>query len=299
MRSGGRPKKTRQQAIKATKIPVDQYLGNIQNPLEAAAILMISIARMDHGGKVSDTQAEMIKDHLTTQMSLNDKMAHALTSNMREASRELNRAQSTLLPMAKILKREISKSEAQQLRSMLENIANCDSAANRNQTEFISAFEVAMGLAAASTKGFYLAQINIARFTLPPEDTANQHFINSLDAVNAIAEAQDGFVWRLVGNDNNATDIQIYDDPNMIVNMSVWRDLEALFNFVYKNAEHRAIMKRRKEWFENLGFHMALWWVPEGHTPTVEEGLSKLDLLASRGPTSDAFDFKTYFPPET
>src|SRR3546814_8861349 len=95
--------------------------------------------------------------------------------------------------------------------------------------------------------GFELAQINIARFRLPPEHVANRDFMDALDHVNAVAEASDGFIWRLTGDGNDATDVPVTDDPHLIANMSVWRDLDALAAFVYRRPDHLAVMKRRKE----------------------------------------------------
>lgn len=62
--------------------------------------------------------------------------------------------------------------------------------------------------------GYHLAQINIGRFIKPQDDSANADFMNALDAVNAIADASPGFIWRLVGEGNNAADIEVSaDDP--------------------------------------------------------------------------------------
>lgn len=143
----------------------------------------------------------------------------------------------------------------------------------------------------------HLAQINVARFRLPMAHPANKAFIDSLDRVNATAEAQPGFVWRLTGNGGNALDLRAYADPDIAVNMSVWTDLDALAAFVYRNEAHRGIMRRRREWFDPLEVHMALWWVPAGHRPAVTEGVERLDWLRDRGPTAEAFDFRHPFPP--
>lgn len=143
---------------------------------------------------------------------------------------------------------------------------------------------------------FHLAQINIGRFIEPVDHPANADFVANLDRVNAIADAQPGFVWRLKGIGNNASDILPYPaDPHIGINMSVWTDLDSLVAFTYRDPGHREIMKRRKEWFERLEFFMALWWVPAGHIPTIEEGKAKIELLRVLGPTRDAFTFKHPF----
>ena len=139
---------------------------------------------------------------------------------------------------------------------------------------------------------YQLAQLNIARFELPQEHPSNADFVNSLDRVNEIAESQPGFVWRFTGDGNDALDVQAFDDPNVVVNMSVWTDLDALGAFVYRNEEHLAIMRRRREWFDRIKFHLVLWWVEEGHIPTLDEAKRRLEALVKHGPSRDAFTFK-------
>lgn len=143
---------------------------------------------------------------------------------------------------------------------------------------------------------YHLAQLNIARFRLPQEHPDNADFIENLDRVNAIAESQEGFVWRFTGEGNNALDINAFDDPNIASNMSVWKNLESLGAFVYRNKEHREIMRRRKEWFEKIDFFLVLWWVEENLIPTLEEAKEKLEHLEVHGSTEKAFNFKEPFP---
>ena len=142
---------------------------------------------------------------------------------------------------------------------------------------------------------YVLAQLNIAQFKLPQSHPVNADFVNNIDAVNALAEKAPGFVWRLVGEGNDALDIQAFDDPNTVVNMSVWQDMESLAAFVYRNDAHRQIMRRRNEWFEHIEFYLLLWWVPVEHTPNVNEAKSRLAILADKGPTLEAFTFGNPF----
>jgi hypothetical protein len=114
--------------------------------------------------------------------------------------------------------------------------------------------------------------------------------------VNALAEASPGFVWRLKGEGNSATDLQPTTDPLVIPNMSVWEDAESLHQYVYRSA-HTEVMIRRREFFERFdGAFQALWWVPAGTIPTVNDGLSRLWHIDHFGPTSHAFTFKKRFP---
>jgi len=144
--------------------------------------------------------------------------------------------------------------------------------------------------------GYHLAEINVGRLKAPVDHPMIADFKNNLDRINALADGMPGFVWRLVGEGNNATDLQPKpDDPLFAINMSVWTDMDALAGFVYRSA-HRDIMRRRREWFEHMDIYMCLWWVPVGHTPTIEEGMAKLELFERLGPTAEAFAFKTPFP---
>ena len=95
-------------------------------------------------------------------------------------------------------------------------------------------------------------------------------FKAALEPINALADEAHGFVWRLQTEDGDATAIRLYEDERMIVNMSVWESIEALRAFVY-TSDHTAVMRHRKQWFEKLGTYLALWWVPDGHEPTIEE----------------------------
>ena len=143
----------------------------------------------------------------------------------------------------------------------------------------------------------HLAQINVGRLLHPLDDPRMSDFVDNLAAINALAEASEGFVWRLKEEaGGNATGIATSPDPNLIVNMSVWRDAEALFEYVYRSA-HTPMMAKRRQWFDRAsGAYQALWWVEAGHVPTVEEGLSKLWLLDRFGPSPQAFTFKARFP---
>jgi len=143
---------------------------------------------------------------------------------------------------------------------------------------------------------WHLAQINIGRLVAPHDDPQVAGFFADLDRINALADASDGFVWRLVGDGGNATDILPTPDPRLIVNMSVWTDAQALFDFVYRTA-HTAVMAQRRHWFErSTTAYQALWWVVPGTEPSIEEGLARLWRLDRFGPTPQAFTFKTRFP---
>ena len=149
------------------------------------------------------------------------------------------------------------------------------------------------------TEAWQLAQMNIGTMVGPRGDPRVQPFFDALDAVNALAEASPGFVWRLTDESGqNATGIQYAADPLLLVNMSVWESAEALFDYVYRSA-HTGIMAQRRGFFEpppKDRAYQVLWWVPAGTRPTVNDGLAKLWHLDRFGPTPLAFSFKQRFP---
>lgn len=147
------------------------------------------------------------------------------------------------------------------------------------------------------SESWHIAQINVGRLVAPPDDARVRPFFDALDRINALADASPGFVWRLQSDGGNATDIQVTPDPLFIVNMSVWTDPDALFAFVYRSA-HTPEMARRREYFGRFeGAYQAIWWVPAGSLPTVNDGLSRLWSLDRFGPSPQAFTFKSRFPP--
>ena len=108
----------------------------------------------------------------------------------------------------------------------------------------------------------HLAQINVGHALFPLDDRRMHGFMSQLDRINALADRAPGFVWRLQTEAGNATDVKLTEDPAFIVNMSVWTDIDALFDYVYKS-DHREVMALRRHWFRRpAGPYQALWWVP-------------------------------------
>jgi hypothetical protein len=144
---------------------------------------------------------------------------------------------------------------------------------------------------------YELAQLNIGIIKGPMDSPIMAAFAANLDRINALAERSPGFVWRLQTEAGNATAIRPFENENMLVNMSVWRDVESLNTYVYDSA-HVEIMRRRREWFERMDeAFLVLWWVPKGHRPSVTEAIAKLELLRAKGPSPEAFTFRRAFAP--
>jgi hypothetical protein len=148
-----------------------------------------------------------------------------------------------------------------------------------------------------TAQAYHLAQLNIARPVAPPDSPEMAGFYSRLDEVNALADAAPGFVWRLVDDDGaNATALRPYG-PDIMVNLSVWESVEALYDFAYRTA-HLDVVRRRREYFdhEGLAAYAVLWWIPAGTLPSPVEAKARLDLLAREGATPDAFTFRERFP---
>ena len=101
------------------------------------------------------------------------------------------------------------------------------------------------------TDSWHLAQLNIARPRAPLDDPIMAEFMANLERINALGDASPGFVWRLQDDSGNATALEQPFGPEMIVNMTVWEDVEALRAFVFRS-EHTGFLRRRAEWFDKL-----------------------------------------------
>lgn len=143
---------------------------------------------------------------------------------------------------------------------------------------------------------YHLAQVNIGRIRAPLDSDLMQGFVSRLEAINALADGSAGFVWRLQSDAGDATALRPWEDEMILINMSVWENLETLQQYVYRTA-HAEIMRQRREWFERFeGVYMALWWVPRGHIPTVTEAKERLTSLERDGATPFAFTFREPYP---
>jgi hypothetical protein len=145
----------------------------------------------------------------------------------------------------------------------------------------------------------HLAQYNVARLLAPLDDPSIADFVDALEPINALADNAPGFVWRHQTEEGDSTALRPYEDDQIIINFSVWTDADALWEYTYKS-DHVAVFKRRREWFEShLEPHLVMWWIPEGHIPTVEEAAERLRILEANGPSQAAFTFRQRFdPPE-
>ncbi|MGE0599509.1 MAG: DUF3291 domain-containing protein [Dehalococcoidia bacterium] len=142
---------------------------------------------------------------------------------------------------------------------------------------------------------YHVAQYNIAWIKAPLDSPEMADFTDNIARINGLAEKSPGFIWRHQTDEGDSTSIRIRDNDRIIINFSVWADVESLFQFAYYT-NHADYYRRRREWFTHEDDPFAvLWWVPAGHLPTVEEAEQKLAGLKVSGPTPDAFTFKKRF----
>ena len=146
---------------------------------------------------------------------------------------------------------------------------------------------------------YHIAQINIAQAKADKDSEIMSGFISRLDEIHTLADNAEGFVWRLETEDGDDGSISVFNDPLLLIKMSVWQDIDSLRAFVYKSI-HIGLLQNRDAWFDKMGeMHQTIWWVPQGHIPTMQEGKDKLDQSREFGSTAEAFTFGKKFSSPT
>ncbi|MFI7387230.1 DUF3291 domain-containing protein [Streptomyces sp. NPDC049813] len=80
--------------------------------------------------------------------------------------------------------------------------------------------------------------------------------------------------------------------------LSLWTDPHSAFDAIYTGL-HRQALNRRYDWFERTGHpNYVFWWVPDGTTPTWQDGVSRVEHLGDHGPAPHAFTFHHSFTPD-
>ncbi len=140
-----------------------------------------------------------------------------------------------------------------------------------------------------------LAQLNIGRLVAPTDDPRVAEFMDALDRINSLGKRMPGFVWMMQGSGEPGTgntENAVGDDPQHVTNLTVWQDAKSLEEFVW-NTVHRQFYERRHDWFEvKFTMDFAMWWVPAGHRPTLDEALERLEHLREHGDSDHAFGWK-------
>ncbi|WP_124553702.1 DUF3291 domain-containing protein [Methylophilus methylotrophus] len=144
---------------------------------------------------------------------------------------------------------------------------------------------------------YYLVQANIGEWDMSKFSLEKfQEFANLGGHIMQHADPGNGFIWAAgtgFYGDENVT--RVFNNPAIILNLSIWRDLDGLKSFVY-SSNHLLALKSAKKWFKQLDERVyVLWWIKAGDIPTIELAKSKLDLINSIGPSPLAFDFTEPF----
>lgn len=138
----------------------------------------------------------------------------------------------------------------------------------------------------------HLAELNVGRLIAPTDDPRVAEFMAALDRVNGMGKRMPGFVWMMEGSGEPGTgntEVKLEGDERFVANLTVWEDAPSLERFVWQTV-HKQFYDRRAEWFEVLGrMHFVMWWVPEGHRPTIDEAMLRLAHLQAHGDSDHAF----------
>jgi hypothetical protein len=145
----------------------------------------------------------------------------------------------------------------------------------------------------------HIAQLNISRLAAPLDAPQMKEFVDFLEPVNKFAEESPGFVWRMKGQNGEASSLMAspFDDPMIVTNLTVWADIPSLQGFVYKSV-HRYFLQSRKQWFARVdSSQVVMWWVAPGTIPTLADAKARLERLDRDGPTPSGFTFQKAFDP--
>lgn len=144
----------------------------------------------------------------------------------------------------------------------------------------------------------HIAQVDIGRIRAELSDPIMAGFVGRLEEINSWADSAPGFGRRLQTSEGNATYLRPYEDERTLLNMSVWETVETLRHFVFKTA-HVELLRQRHAWFEKFeGSYSALWWVPTGHIPGVDQAKQRIAHLDRNGPTQFVFTFNSVIQPD-
>lgn len=136
----------------------------------------------------------------------------------------------------------------------------------------------------------HLAQLNIGKPKYANDDPRFAEFMDNLERINGLGESMPGFVWIHKDDSGHAMDMPT-PWPDAAANLTVWEKPEDLEHFVW-NTVHKQFYKKKAEWFEEISSsHFVMWWVEEGHRPSLEEAKERLDHLNEHGNSDFAFDW--------
>ena len=139
-----------------------------------------------------------------------------------------------------------------------------------------------------------LAEFNIGILKYDWDAPRVADFANNLDRVYDIARRSPGYIWHMENEDKEAAQVDVQGglggNPRTASTLSVWRDVESFRHFVFQTV-HKQFYDRKAEWYDDAeqGTRLVMWWVPEGHIPTVKEAVERLAHLDAHGQRAHAF----------
>lgn len=143
----------------------------------------------------------------------------------------------------------------------------------------------------------HLAQVNIGRLRHAVGSPELREFTAALARINGLADRSPGFVWRYPTAEGHLGGGELFSDPLIFVNLSVWQSYELLHDFTYRSS-HGHYVRRRREWFLRMPSPAtALWWLPADARPTPAQALTRLRHLRQYGSTPQAFTPRHRFGP--
>jgi len=127
-------------------------LDLIDDPREAATILMVCLARLSSygqqsGGMISDIASDKITSVLQSYMKVSSREADELLTQMRWAAQDLVQPESALVPMTNLLRNGITHAEAEDLSDMLRKVSHADGNPTAAQRAFVDKFRERTGIA--------------------------------------------------------------------------------------------------------------------------------------------------------
>ena len=150
-----------------------------------------------------------------------------------------------------------------------------------------------------------LAVYNFGMFRERAASPSNQGFHDREPANFAAVERASGFIGRAGYEDEpdrESWGVQVYPrfyvengDGRAPSTLSLWVDIESLMAFTYSGI-HAEALRHASDWFVPKTWPpYVLWWVADDHRPDWREAIARFELLHDRGPTADAFNFKSPF----
>lgn len=139
-----------------------------------------------------------------------------------------------------------------------------------------------------------LAEFNIGILRYDWEDPRVADFRDNLDRIFALAARSPGYVWHLGGDEMEAAQREaggvLGGNPRTASTLSVWDNLETFEHFVWRTV-HKRFVDRRAEWYDatNQPTRLVMWWVDEGHRPSIQEAAERLAMITQHGETETAF----------